>query len=355
MKTEIDWEQLKPEAEPHWYLEAEALVRKALDNDPLLVSRAAEKDSQLAQDIAAFKKFEKTMVEQAQDLLDSEPAGELIKKFYQGAGVCQCSLLHSVALFMDYAQRGCFKSPADKKQRFFSSLLSDDDSVFHNLNPDKVTLEDAYAAFTQETDDPKFLAYMLDLYVHFDDRLAMLEGFLRDLVERFKKNVGQVWSIFERGIASYKASDFTQIAGDVLTGVHLDVDVLYISIIMPNGASFTDIGIDPSVMTIGMLALDIMKQKADRMSIPAKANLLKILGDPVRYQLLLACKEEELYLSELARLVDLKPSTVSYHLNSLVSVEMLKVSISEEAQKRPYFRLNPKPIQELRDQLDDLL
>lgn len=132
------------------------------------------------------------------------------------------------------------------------------------------------------------------------------------------------------------------------------MDALYIAIIYPNRASFVDIGLDPSVMTIGMLALDIVEQQADRLSIPAKANLLKVLGDPVRYQLLLACKHEEFYLSELTRLVNLKPSTVSYHLNSLVNVELLKVRISED-HKRPYFRLNLETIRRLRDQLDDLL
>lgn len=355
MKIKDEWGNLKPEAEPHWYLEAEALVRKALEEDELMMSRAVDKDSQLARDIAAFKKFEKVVVEETRDLLDSHPAGELIKKFYKGVGVSHCSLLQSVALFMDYEKRGCFNSPAEKKQRFFSSLITDEESEFPKLDPETVTLEDAYAAFSQETDDPKFLAYSLDLYVHFDERLAMLESFLRDVVEVIRKNVGDVWSIFERAVASFQASDFTRLAGEVLNEGNLDVDALYIAIIFPNMASFMDIGLDPSVMTIGMLALDIVEQQADRLSIPAKANLLKVLGDPVRYQLLLACKHEELYLSELARLVNLKPSTVSYHLNSLVSVELLKVRISEEDQKRPYFRLNPETIRGLRDQLDDLL
>ncbi len=55
------------------------------------------------------------------------------------------------------------------------------------------------------------------------------------------------------------------------------------------------------------------------------ADLFRILGDPSRLSIVLACMEEPISVGDIATKLDLSPSLVSHHLRLLRAARVLKV------------------------------
>lgn len=69
-------------------------------------------------------------------------------------------------------------------------------------------------------------------------------------------------------------------------------------------------------------------------------NALKALADPTRLRILYYLREEPCTLSELARVLRLRPPTVIHHLHNLRSAGLVRVTVSPKTERRYALRLN---------------
>ncbi|MGD1815952.1 MAG: ArsR/SmtB family transcription factor [Pleomorphochaeta sp.] len=80
-------------------------------------------------------------------------------------------------------------------------------------------------------------------------------------------------------------------------------------------------------------------------SAKSKSNLFfSCLGDPKRLEIMRLTSQRTWYSTELANYFNLKPATLSYHINKLVEADLLTISQGEN--KRFYYSLNKDSIEE---------
>jgi len=81
-------------------------------------------------------------------------------------------------------------------------------------------------------------------------------------------------------------------------------------------------------------------------------KFVRILSDKKRFEMIELLGEKPHYVHELAAELELTPPTVSYHLNSLVDLNLVSI---ERGKNRTYYSLNKETVSELLDNAAEIL
>lgn len=94
--------------------------------------------------------------------------------------------------------------------------------------------------------------------------------------------------------------------------------------------------------------LDFLDEKV--LHIVETDRILKLLSDPSKYAILKLIKDQSYYGAEIAKIMNLKTSTISYHLNACIEAKLVHV---RKVENKIYFELNHQTIQSFIHELEN--
>lgn len=80
-------------------------------------------------------------------------------------------------------------------------------------------------------------------------------------------------------------------------------------------------------------------------------EVLKVISDNSKFDILLFVKDKAAYCQEIANHLNLKTSTISYHMEALINIGLI---IVEKQNNRIYYRLNDKNMKEFMERFKEL-
>lgn len=336
--------------EPLWYVEAASLIQRLICNETLEVKRAYGLNSLFANKLSAYKQFEQKVLTRGRQILEGSP--QLSRYPMECREDSAFFKILYISLFMYYRTLGLLDDPIQFKRRFFMSLFAEFDEA---RNDNLEDFAEYYKAAVKEVEQEKDLMVLLDFHMHFEKRFEELSEVLIKLADMIQQEAQAIRFLWEHMTASQLIDQTNELmAGHVSTSSYT-VRHVFPGLIYPNGTGLRDNQLGHPLLIVGILSYDILQLPEKTHSLEWKTTLLKLLGDPVRYQILLKSKERPVYLSELARELDLKPSTLSHHLNALNNEKLIVWDVSDSESRRQYYSLNRETVAELLAELNELL
>jgi DNA-binding transcriptional ArsR family regulator len=111
-----------------------------------------------------------------------------------------------------------------------------------------------------------------------------------------------------------------------------------------------DAGAD--IIHIGILLDSDLSKKQNEVNTEGLNNALKLLSDKSKFEILRYIKDKPAYGFEIANELNLSTSTISYHMNSLISAGLVKL---EKDANKIYYRINKDTVNDLLDDIRILL
>lgn len=251
-------------------------------------------------------------------------------------------------------------------QNYGSALARDDAELIRLENPYDIIL---YVMKMEFPDEEKWNIQKLfvDRAEHTGKVLGLLvraEALLRDFKEALSELAGafcQYWTslLAERELSAY-ISEATKINVSASPlGFHLQASIVRPNLMMLN-AELADDGVtykEPDYYRIGILFgedFDMgMRPAHDQEGAETDVlQVLKLLADRSKFEILSYIRDRAAYGSELARHLNLTTATVSHHMNALLSARLVEVKREE---KRVYYTANKKALEEVLAYCRDML
>jgi DNA-binding transcriptional ArsR family regulator len=106
------------------------------------------------------------------------------------------------------------------------------------------------------------------------------------------------------------------------------------------------------IIHIGILMDSDLSRKQNEVNADKLNNALKLLSDKSKFEILRYIKDKPAYGFEIANELNLSTSTISYHMNSLISAGLVK--LDKDANKI-YYRINKDTVNDLLEDIRILL
>lgn len=326
----------KPEKEPLWLFEGAMAVIKLLDEKTVEI-HPVQGDDELEEDVAIFKAYWKKVA-------------PLVSKIMEKHGFILHSLEHLlkenpytlnvVAIYLEEVPRQD-KGTAEKIQRFFQPIF---EGQLDKSAP--LDFESLYRKAQELWDDPLIVMEIANFYLNFDEWIQALANLLEEVAKVLEKNYPMIQPLYEKSVEAIRLSD-VQVHYPISQDFSYVLNHFIISIIIPNSSSILDFFEGSNYLFCGMLFVRLAEFRAKGRSLSWRTSLLKAMGDPVRYGILQKAMIAPVYLSELAEAFNLKPSTISHHINALVQESLLSLADTDYEGRRMYLELNKDILQEL--------
>jgi DNA-binding transcriptional ArsR family regulator len=106
------------------------------------------------------------------------------------------------------------------------------------------------------------------------------------------------------------------------------------------------------VIRIGIVLNSELTLRNPKVDLAGISNALKLLSDKSKFEILKFIKDKPAYGFEIANALNLSTSTISYHMNSLISERLVKM---EKDATKIYYRVNRETIENLLAAIKDIL
>ncbi|MDE6219788.1 MAG: metalloregulator ArsR/SmtB family transcription factor [Lachnospiraceae bacterium] len=245
-------------------------------------------------------------------------------------------------------------------QNYMTTITRDDSELIKMSEPYAII---SYLMKMEMKDEEKWEIQKLffDREEHFGKVTGLLEkaeaflrGYQKDL-EELTQMFYQYWSrqLEGREMTSYMKEVTNIDVGGSPLGFNLQASVIRPNVIMLN-ADIDDDGITykgPDYYRIGVLFGEGFDIGADPPSQKEGCEsrvmqILKLLADKSKFEILSYIRDKEAYGSELAKHLNLTTATVSHHMNALLLAGLVEVKRED---KRVYYTANKKVLEEIFD------
>ncbi|WP_459129196.1 ArsR/SmtB family transcription factor [Guggenheimella bovis] len=333
---------------PFYEWEAAALIKKVLSGNRFTTEKPVE--GELKKKVERFQEFEKNLIEKARVII--EPYKDIKRYFLTENIMGPSDFFHIISIYYFFERTNLIKDKEKAKAFFFSSFFEDlSEEEIESLK----SFEYYYKKLTQVTDDLTLISTLLDLYVNFEEIFERNKVLFHDLIKLIKSESKELLKELPKRTSLELIEETNEVFEQSGGTVSYGTKHVFLSLVFPNGISFFDNLLKEPILIVGSLAHDLTLVHAMKKPLSWKCDLLKALSDPVRYQILLFCKERPHYLSELAERLELKPSTVSHHINALLEEHLLVFDFSDKPSSKTYYKTVSENVNILIDELKDLL
>ncbi len=185
-----------------------------------------------------------------------------------------------------------------------------------------------------------------------DTKWRLLELFsdpvekLRKLFEIYQKNRSAFDTTFQKNkeflekLVSETPSDISDALRNLVSEFHPAIKKIYLTAVLPLIEWIT-----PTIIFQGVLANKLeLYQKNMQSSKEMLPQVLKLLGDKSKFEILYLLKSHGRYNLEIAEELHLTPATASHHMSMLLTNHMVTV---EKKDGRVYYQLNQNTLREI--------
>ena len=198
--------------------------------------------------------------------------------------------------------------------------------------------------FIQFADSTGFNAEMkwllLQLLTDPQPVFQRMDALVKDNIQTFEKAFKAVEKPIEKLMSRYLANAEKEL---ILTE---DVKAVYPSMALPLSQLVAESG-----YYCGLLVEDYLKLARKKDSSPGVlVSVLKALGDKSKLEILSLLKSKPMYSQEIAEYLDLTPATVSHHMNTLLSRDLVYL---EKSGGKFYYHNNTQVLKDFIKQLEN--
>lgn len=168
----------------------------------------------------------------------------------------------------------------------------------------------------------------------------------QELFEIYRKNRSAFDTAYQENkeylekLVSKTPSDISDVLRNLASEFHPDTKKVYLTAVLPLIEWMT-----PTIIFQGVLAdkLDLYQKnwKNAKETLP---QILKLLGDKSKFEILCLLKSHGRYNLEIAEALQLTPATASHHMSMLLTNQMVTV---EKKDGRVYYQLNQETLREI--------
>lgn len=193
--------------------------------------------------------------------------------------------------------------------------------------------------------------------------LKKAAAFLKDFEEEFLELLHAFFDYWEKALNGRSFAAYAKEMMDIDIGENPLGFYLYPSIMMPNVVVFQSdmekegVYRTPDHFRIGILFdydFDIQTscKNKENGSVDYVTQVLKLISDKSKFEILTYIRDREAYGSELAKHLNLTTATVSHHMNALLSAGLVEI---KRMDTRIYYLANKKALREVLDYSKKLL
>ena len=242
----------------------------------------------------------------------------------------------------------------EKLNSFLENYIMSSDEKNFNSNVKINNFEDLLSQLNIIDFDNSQKMILIDLYYN---RYELIKDYL-EFVDRASKICENHFSIIENDFnATYEHLFNLENIEEYIqksVGVHFKINnksKLFISILGFNVFSMFET--DSISLGIYFFKLIDFKKKSKSNFLDLAAEL-KALADPTRLNMISLLSKENLYIQEMAEILNLTPATISHHTSILLKHNLISIHIDAEQSKKIFYTVNPSKLNSLGDVIKDL-
>lgn len=215
------------------------------------------------------------------------------------------------------------------------------------------SFEELYEFLKYMNIETEILPVVLDFYFDYENKIEYISKLIKYISDLVREK-----SIFISDIIShyYKNITFEDVRTVMVdNNSNLSSREITLSITAFNSLVYYNfIGVKSSSLYMGLFVKDLVLNKKKKEVVENIVSRLKAISDINRYKILKMASENPVYLQELSRELDMRPSTLSHHIQYLANERLLKVDI-EQDNRKIYYSINKEMIENTIENLRDLI
>lgn len=230
-----------------------------------------------------------------------------------------------------------------KKDLFIMKLLDKDEKSKMQLNECIQELEKSKYSSQAKWNIMKVYVQ----YEYYNEQLFQVIASLQPMFKKVYKKANFLFVAFDQYWGPIIAeNNFVKIFKELTT---VDLDMKNMSI-YPSILAFYSVAINIYNMHIGV-TFHKTKGILHNFSEDKVIEILKIMSDPSKFEILKMIKDEALYGQQIAKAMDLSTATISHHTSKLIDHGLLEVKAENN---RVFYKANKQQIKRLLERLEEI-
>lgn len=330
-----------------WFIEAAFLISNILRDSNTEISIEI-KDEKLREEIQLTNEFIKNSKEKTEKILENhKEIRDIISDLENSEDLGKFALASLATLLRDNLDGKIDNN--EMKILFFTKVFECEKANYPNLDKpeDCLSFDKYYKYLVQNHLEPKDIVNLLDLHMNFDKRIKDIIFLLKEVEKILIDESEIILPIVKKKEESIMEEE---LANTFNRGESFNFGKntrKIISVIWNRSMSYFDyVNETTSFVFVGLHLLEIFKIRNDEETVDKKVSRLKAISDPIRYKILEMCLEKNTYLQEMSKELDMKPSSLSHHIQTMLN-ERVIVNVLENDNKKVYYSVNKEIIKKI--------